>query len=1049
MSRHNSAAQASRRKIRTTRILWGYAVFLILCGCTINPKPLGEAEFSAQAEDSRSQIISDQEAVTQPISLAEAIARALRHNLDLRLELTEKVLAEKDLELSHFDQLPELIADVDFRGRSNFSGASSRSLITGQESLQVSTSSERDVLTGNLNLTWNVLDFGVSYFRSKQTADEIFVAEEERRKVVNQIIQDVKTAYWRAVSNERLIDELDTLVVRVEQAIADSKEVVAQKLEQPLTPLTYQRELISIKRELQELSRELSLGKLQLAALMNLAPGQNFEIVVPNRAGELQEVPYLPLEMEQIALKNRSEMREVAYRKRIHAAEVKAEILELLPGMDLDFGKNVSNNRFLFNNNWISYGNRITWNLINVFRYPATKKVLDAQGEVLDARTLALAMAIMTQVHISFARYEHAKGELDTATDYRDTQREILQQIRSAAATNSVSEQSVIREEMNNLVAEAKYDIAYADLENAYAGIYASMGADAFDQQGQFASTSELTKAIEANIESYSVTLAGAGENENSYPLASVEPASLEPEPLEPEPMAAAPAPESAESEPVTAAVEPTQSTAVIDESSDSSGVQPVSTLTKLIALDGVDEQAASQTRAIIEQGQAGEPPAPMLEPIARTSKAVAPMPEVTGTVTPVPRPGAEQPTLDVSFREDDGPRTIDVLSLYLDPDGNQLQIGVVDDKNTVGHVELKDSVITYFPDGQFDHLRASQTVQDTFNYTVTDGAGGSTAGLIAVTIEGVNDAPIAVADEASFNEDDRAIALEVLSNDSDAERDVLRVIEVDDSTTRGEVSLSNGSIFYSPGQAFDTLVHGETATDSLTYTVSDGHDGLATSTVAITVLGANDLPLASDDSASFSEDDDARVLDLLANDRDPEEREISVRAVDSANTIGIVGFDGQRVTYSPGQRFDFLKPGQQATDKFSYTVSDGDGGMQVATVDITIIGANDSPIAENDVASFDEDDGANVLNLVRNDRDPEQDPLSIESIDTSGTTGRVVLNNGNVSYDPNGQFETLAAGQSASDAFAYTVIDGNGGRSRSQVVITINGANDAPRLRR
>ena len=79
---------------------------------------------------------------------------------------------------------------------------------------------------------------------------------------------------------------------------------------------------------------------------------------------------------------------------------------------------------------------------------------------------------------------------------------------------------------------------------------------------------------------------------------------------------------------------------------------------------------------------------------------------------------------------------------------------------------------------------------------------------------------------------------------------------------------------------------------------------------------------------------------------------------------------------------------------------------------------------------------------------DPEQDPLTIDSIDTTGTSGKVTLNNGTVSYDPNGQFESLGAGDSRTDSFAYTVIDGNGGRSSSRVEITINGANDAPRLK-
>ena len=267
---------------------------VLLAGCAITPTPLTDTDLDVQRIDSKQRLADNHQAVTQAITLEEAIARALRNNLDLQLEVTERTLAEHELELSRYDQLPELVADIDFRGRNNFTGASSRSLFTGRQSLEASTASERDVLTGNLNLTWNVLDFGVSYFRSKQAADRVLIAEEERRKVVNQIVQDVKTAYWRAVSSERLNVQLGILLTRVEAALKNSKEIVAQKLDKPLTPLTYQRELITIKRELQELQRELSLAKIQLAALMNLPPGEAYELAIPERESVAKEPPFLP-----------------------------------------------------------------------------------------------------------------------------------------------------------------------------------------------------------------------------------------------------------------------------------------------------------------------------------------------------------------------------------------------------------------------------------------------------------------------------------------------------------------------------------------------------------------------------------------------------------------------------------------------------------------------------------------------------------------------------------------------------------------------------------
>ena len=116
----------------------------------------------------------------------------------------------------------------------------------------------------------------------------------------------------------------------------------------------------------------------------------------------------------------------------------------------------------------------------------------------------------------------------------------------------------------------------------------------------------------------------------------------------------------------------------------------------------------------------------------------------------------------------------------------------------------------------------------------------------------------------------------------------------------------------------------------------------------------------------------------------------------------------------------------------------------------ITINGANDAPVAGDDAYATGENTTLNVaanLGLLANDSDPDtSDVLTVSSLDTSGTLGTVTWNaDGSFTYDPNGQFESLAAGETATDSFTYTVSDGNGGADTATVTITINGANDTP----
>lgn len=471
-------------------------LLLFVAGCSFIPISFTQDELQTQAKTDRENVTQNQEPVSGPISLYEALARAIKYNLDFHVEFAEKIIAETQLDLSRYDLLPQLVVDSGYNSRDNFSGSSSQSLLTGTQSLTTSTSSNRDIFTTDLSLSWNVLDFGLSYIRAKQSGDRVLIAEEEKRKVVNRIVQDVRAAYWRAVTNDRLSLSVETLLERVSRAIEESKQVEIKRLDRPLTALTYQRELIGIKRELQELQKDLALAKIQLAALMNLRPGEEFELVIPERTDGVRSIDISPDMMEQLALESRPELRTVSYEQRINKQEAKAAILGLLPGLDLNFGKSYSTNSFLFENNWLAYGAKVSWNLLNIFKYPATQKNIDARDKLLEARRLALSMAVMTQVHVSLAQYQHSKREYETASDFYRTQAKILEQIKSGIETNTVTEQSLIREEMNMMVAEVKYDISYSNVENAYGGTFAALGVDPFPVDTNTDTIEALSKSI-------------------------------------------------------------------------------------------------------------------------------------------------------------------------------------------------------------------------------------------------------------------------------------------------------------------------------------------------------------------------------------------------------------------------------------------------------------------------------------------------------------------------------------------------------------------------
>ncbi len=141
-------------------------------------------------------------------------------------------------------------------------------------------------------------------------------------------------------------------------------------------------------------------------------------LMVPEREARTLTLPLDMTVLEDRALVARPELRMIDYRRRINARETKAAILEMLPSLNLQAGGNYSSNSFLFNNNWAAYAARASWNLLNIFRYPARAKTIEAQDKILHTQNLALTMAIMSQVHVSVAQVAQAKKEISTTRLY-------------------------------------------------------------------------------------------------------------------------------------------------------------------------------------------------------------------------------------------------------------------------------------------------------------------------------------------------------------------------------------------------------------------------------------------------------------------------------------------------------------------------------------------------------------------------------------------------------------------------------------------------------
>lgn len=480
----------------------GLLMCLCLVGCAVTPTSLTNEEHTDAVRKDLISMFENQEPLTSPLTLYEAMARAIKYNLDHKLKLMEQALSQGQLESARYDLLPDLTLAAGYHNRNNFSGASSQSLLTGIQSLEPSTSQEKNWRTRDATFVWNILDFGVSYAQARQQADQVLISKERRRKVVQNIIQDIRYAYWRAASAQRLLGEMDKVLERSNSALKRAAQLESLRLKAPLQSLNYQKALLGIIRQMWAQREELASAKTELSALINLKPGTNFTLEIPEESSFIAEPLRLSINaIEEAALNSRPEIREEHYQTRISVQEVKKAMLKMLPGLEINAGPNYDSTRFLHNNTWTEAGLSISWNIFNLFTGPASKRAAEAKLEVDKARRMSLNMAVLTQVHLSFQRYNIAFKNYETARKLMKVEQRIQKHTEAKKQANTGNELEVIRSMSSALSAKMQHDLGYADLQNARGRIYNSIGLDPLPEEISSHAISTLAESIKQRLE--------------------------------------------------------------------------------------------------------------------------------------------------------------------------------------------------------------------------------------------------------------------------------------------------------------------------------------------------------------------------------------------------------------------------------------------------------------------------------------------------------------------------------------------------------------------
>jgi VCBS repeat-containing protein len=266
------------------------------------------------------------------------------------------------------------------------------------------------------------------------------------------------------------------------------------------------------------------------------------------------------------------------------------------------------------------------------------------------------------------------------------------------------------------------------------------------------------------------------------------------------------------------------------------------------------------------------------------------------------------------------------VLSNDADADGDALTASVVSGPAHGTVTVNANGSLIYVPATNYNGF-------DSFTYKTNDGTSDSNIATVSISVAPVNDPPVAVNNSLSVNEDTilSVAAPGVLADDADVDGNTLTAILVS-SPIHGSLTLNtNGSLTYTPAANYN-------GTDSFTYKARDGAVDSNVATVSITILPANDAPVATSKSTSVNEDANTAIT-LSGTDLDGNSLAFTIVTPPARGTLtGTL----PNLTYRGVLNYN-------GPDSFTYRANDGTvDSTNIATVTITVNPVNDAPVAQN-----------------------------------------------------------------------------------------------------
>jgi len=324
---------------------------------------------------------------------------------------------------------------------------------------------------------------------------------ERRRRAMHILMQDVRSAYWRTVSAQKLRKDLQASIALANEALADAKKAEDERLRSPLDSLRYQRQTLDTMRLLESIEQDLSSARVELATLINAPLG--LDLVVEESAEVVnKQILEIPVQnLEEVAIARNADLREHFYNVRIASDETRRTMAKLFPNLSFNYTLKTDSDKYLVNNRWNEVGAQISYNLINILSAPTQMKYAKAEADLAEQRRAAGLMAVLAQVHLARLQYESALkqyGRADAIWAVDDRINNLVSNREQAQVTNKLDR---IASSTASILSLLRRYQSLAQVHTAASKLQATLGMEPEFTSVQDTSLADLKSAVKDSIQ--------------------------------------------------------------------------------------------------------------------------------------------------------------------------------------------------------------------------------------------------------------------------------------------------------------------------------------------------------------------------------------------------------------------------------------------------------------------------------------------------------------------------------------------------------------------